>query len=65
MRKETTRPCPRAARRRVWAAAIECIGIAVTGVGIGCELALGGELHLVVITVGSCPISVGGWSGRR
>jgi len=54
-------------RTRLWAAAIECIGIAVTGVGIGCELALGCELHLVVITVGSCLISVGGllWAKAR
>jgi len=37
------------------------------GVGIGCELALGGELHLVVITVGSCLVSVGGllWAKAR
>jgi len=58
MKRETT---------RLWAAAIECVGIAVTGVGIGCELALGGELHLVVITVGSCLVSVGGllWAKAR
>jgi len=45
---------------KVLAVALECVGIAVTGVGIGCELAFGGELHLVVITVGSCLVSVGG-----
>jgi len=53
--------------RRLLATAIECVGIAVTGVGIGCELALGGELHLVVITVGSCLVSIGGllWAKAR
>ena len=52
---------------RIWATAIECIGIAVTGIGIGCELAFGAELHLVVITVGSCLVSVGGllWGKAR
>jgi hypothetical protein len=52
---------------RLWAVALECVGIAVTGVGIGCELAFGGDLHLVVITVGSCLISVGGllWAKVR
>ena len=52
---------------KLWATAIECTGIAVTGVGIGCELAFGGELHLVVITVGSCLVSIGGllWAKAR
>ena len=52
---------------KLWATAIECVGIAVTGVGIGCELAVGGDLYLVVITVGSCLVSVGGllWAKAR
>ena len=52
---------------RLWATAIECVGIAVTGVGIGCELAFGGDVHLVVITIGSCLVSVGGllWAKAR
>ena len=52
---------------RLWAAAIECVGIAVTGVGIGCELALGSDLYLVAITVGSCLVSIGGllWAKAR
>ena len=52
---------------RLLAIALECVGIAVTGVGIGCELALGGGAHLVVITVGSCLISIGGllWAKAR
>ena len=52
---------------RLLAIAIECVGIAVTGVGIGCELALGGGVHLVVITVGSCLISIGAllWAKAR
>jgi len=58
MRPETTRLC---------AVAVECLGIAVTGVGIGCELAFGGHVHLVVITAGSCLVSIGGliWAKAR
>ena len=54
-------------RTRLVAVGIECVGIAVTGIGIGCELAFGGDLHLVVITVGSCLISAGGllWAKTR
>jgi len=53
--------------RRLCAVALECLGIAVTGVGIGCELAFGGHLHLVVVTVGSCLISIGAllWAKAR
>ena len=52
---------------RLLAAGIECVGIVVTGVGIGCELAFGGDFHLVVITVGSCLVSAGGliWAKVR
>jgi hypothetical protein len=52
---------------KFWATAIECVGIAITGVGIGCELAIGGDIFLVVITVGSCLVSVGGllWAKAR
>ncbi len=52
---------------RLLAVAIECVGITITGVGIGCELALGGDVHLVVITAGSCLISIGGllWAKAR
>lgn len=58
MKRETT---------RLLAAAIECVGITVTGVGIGCELAFGSDLYLVVITVGSCLVSIGGllWAKAR
>ena len=66
MNRRNTSP-PHDRRTRLLAAGIECVGIAVTGIGIGCELAHGGELHLVVITVGSCLISVGGllWAKTR
>jgi len=55
------------ARKRLWATTIECLGIAVTGVGIGCELAFGGHAHLVVVTVGSCLVSIGAllWAKAR
>ena len=45
---------------RLTAIVIELIGIATIGTGIGLELALGGEIYLVVITVGSCLVAVGG-----
>ena len=46
---------------KILAAIIEIVGIAVIGIGIGCELAYGGELHLVVITVGSVLVAMGGF----
>ncbi len=39
---------------------IELVGIAVVGTGIGLELSQGGTVYLVVITVGSCLVAVGG-----
>jgi len=39
---------------------IELIGIAVTGTGIGLEIAQGGEVYLVMITAGSCLVALGG-----
>jgi len=42
------------------ALAIELIGIAVTGTGIGLELAHGGDVYMMTITIGSCLIAGGG-----
>lgn len=39
---------------------IELIGISTVGIGIGLEIAFGGEAYLVVITVGSLLIATGG-----
>lgn len=39
---------------------IELVGITTVGVGIGLELSQGGEIYLVMITVGSCLVAVGG-----
>ena len=39
---------------------IELIGISVVGVGVGLELASGGEIYLVLITTGSLFIATGG-----
>jgi len=39
---------------------IELIGISVVGAGIGLELASGGEIYLVMITIGSCLVATGG-----
>ena len=39
---------------------IELIGIATVAAGIGLEIAYGGSVHLVTITVGSCLVAIGG-----
>jgi len=41
------------------ALAIELIGIAVAGTGIGLELAYGGEIYMAVTTAGSCLVAAG------
>lgn len=55
------------AQKRLAVAVLECVGIVVTAVGIGCELAYGGQVHLVVITIGSCLVAAGGmlWAKVR
>lgn len=40
--------------------ALELIGIATIGAGIGVELMAGAHIGLVIITVGSCLVAVGG-----
>ena len=44
---------------RLVAAALECVGIVVTSVGIGCELSYGADYYWAVITAGSCLVAVG------
>ena len=39
---------------------IELTGISVVGIGIGLEIALGGEVYLVMITGGSLLVAAGG-----
>ena len=43
----------------ILAVLIELVGIATTATGIGLEIAYGGSLHLIMITIGSCLITVG------
>ena len=45
---------------RLVAIIVEVVGIAVVGTGIGLELAYGGDVYLVVVTVGSCLVAIGG-----
>lgn len=40
--------------------ALELIGIATIGAGIGVELVMGAHIGLVAITIGSCLLAVGG-----
>ena len=40
--------------------AIELVGISAVGVGVGLEIAIGGEIYLITITVGSCLVAAGG-----
>ena len=39
---------------------IELVGVAMIGAGIGLELSVGGDVYLVVITIGSCLVAAGG-----
>jgi len=39
---------------------IELVGITIVSVGIGLELAIGGQVYLAVITTGSLLIAAGG-----
>jgi len=47
-------------KRHIIPIAIELVGIATTSAGIGLELAIGGDIYLTMITVGSCLIATGG-----
>ena len=47
-------------KRKLIPIIIELAGIAVVGTGIGLEIALGGQVYLVMITAGSCLIAAGG-----
>lgn len=47
-------------KRKLIPVIIELVGISIVGAGIGLELALGGAVYLVVITVGSLFIATGG-----
>lgn len=44
----------------IFALLIEVAGIATVFVGVAYEYAVGGPIYLVVITVGSCIVAVGG-----
>lgn len=46
--------------KRVIPIIIELVGISVVSVGIGLELAVGGEIYLAMITAGSCLVAAGG-----
>ena len=39
---------------------IELTGISTVGIGIGLEIAFGGQAYLVVITIGSLLVATGG-----
>jgi len=39
---------------------IELVGITVIAVGIGLEIGCGGETYLIMITLGSCLVALGG-----
>lgn len=47
-------------KRRLIPILIELVGVTTVGTGIGLELALGGQIYLVVITTGSCLVAIGG-----
>ena len=47
-------------RKLIIPVVIELTGIAIISVGIGLEIAFGGEVYLVMITIGSLFIATGG-----
>jgi len=47
-------------KRHIIPIAIELVGISIVGIGIGLEIALGGQVYLVMITAGSLLIAAGG-----
>ena len=47
-------------KRKLIPITIELVGISVVGVGIGLEVALGGDVYLVMITGGSLLVAAGG-----
>jgi hypothetical protein len=47
-------------RKHIAPIVIELLGISITGIGIGLEIALGGQAYLVMITAGSLLIATGG-----
>ena len=47
-------------RKRLIPIVIELVGISIVGVGIGLEMSFGGEVYLVMITIGSLLIAAGG-----
>ena len=42
-----------------WGNVIQLSGVILLGFGIGCEIILGGDIHLVVITLGAIVFTVG------
>ena len=47
-------------RRKLIPIIIELVGISAVGTSIGLEISLGGQIYLIVITIGSCLLAVGG-----
>lgn len=47
-------------KRKLIPITIELVGISVVGVGIGIEVALGGDIYLFMITGGSLLVAAGG-----
>jgi len=47
-------------KKRLIPIVIELVGISVIGSGIGLELALGGDVYLMMITCGSLFVATGG-----
>ena len=47
-------------KRKLIPIIIELVGISVVGTGVGLELALGGDIYLVMITGGSLLVAAGG-----
>jgi len=42
-----------------WGDVIQLSGVVLLGFGIGCEILMGGDIHLIVITLGAIIFTIG------
>lgn len=42
-----------------WGNIIQLVGVILLGVGISCEIILGGDIHFIVITLGATVFAMG------
>lgn len=45
--------------RRMTGDLIQLVGVVMLGAGVTCEIMVGGDIHLVVITIGAVVLTIG------